>query len=226
MRLSCREELTDVLLTAFVLGGDTEANRGDGSIQTCCCRRPSFADAKNLAGMCCQGADVLAGKESGTSASSSDGSCSCCTETCLKCVQTDGDNQPVTVLSGKVVSGQNEERVEIFVPSSLVKQGCSSSNNPCTTFQPPGTSILPALLLAFPPDKWSGILDEKLLQEVRDLVSIPNLPPLVQHEVKMNLFFSLGFILICRKGKASKTLSFPSFGYNILDLIKRECLGE
>lgn len=127
----------------------------------------------------------------------------------MKCVQTDGDSQPVTVLSGKVVSGRNEETVEMLVPSSLVKQGCISSDNPCTKFQPTGSSILSALLLALPPDTWSGIRDEKLLQDIYALVSTPNLPPLLQDEVNIIHFLSFVFRLDTqeREGEQNTILS-------------------
>lgn len=155
------------------------------SSSTCCRRVPSLTDNDNFqkiaTSICCQGAQILTGK--GGSAE-----CSCCRETCIKCLKADeNDNKPVAVLSATVMNGQNEEKVDVLVPPSLVKVGCGNSNNiggGCIKLrQPSGSNILTALLLALPSETWSGIKDEEILQEMNGLVSTNNLPPLLQEEV-------------------------------------------
>ncbi|KAK4778210.1 hypothetical protein SAY87_018397 [Trapa incisa] len=177
-----------------------------------CCRRVSFlTDDDNFrkiaASICCQGADILAGKGGSTG-------CSCCKETCIKCLKADdNDNKPVAVLSGTVTNGRNEEKVDVLVPPSFVKAGCGNSNNMgsgCIKLQQPSASnIFTALLLALPPQTWSGIRDQKLLQEMNGLVSIDNLPPLLQEEI-LHLRRQLYLLKKCQENKVDQDLSSPS----------------
>lgn len=129
------------------------------------------------ASICCQGAGLLVGNRG-----SSDGFCC----TCVKCIKTNGDHddKPVTVVSGMVVNGNGEQRVDVLVPSSQTNLTCCGSGPTCCIgLHPASSDVMTALLLALPPQTWSGIKEEKLLQEIRSLVSTEKLPTLLQEEV-------------------------------------------
>lgn len=146
-----------------------------------CCRNISPLNYEDnlpniAATVCCQGAEILAGKSG-----SLDGYC--CRETCVRCLKANGD-KPVTVVSGTVVNGKSEQGVDVLVPSSKTKLSCcySASSN-YIGMHPASNDVLTALLLALPPETWSGIKDEKLLQEISSLVTTKKLPTLLQEEV-------------------------------------------
>lgn len=162
------------------------------SVNSCCRNKLAVGRQNDLPGIaasvCCQGAEILAGK-----LSSSVGLC--CQETCVKSLKTNGD-KPVTLVSGTVIDGRNEQGVDVLVPSSQVGDcGCSPSN--CIGLYPAGNDILTVLILALPSETWCGIKDEKLSQEVRSLVSTENLPTLLQEEVGLSwsIFISFASLL-------------------------------
>lgn len=147
------------------------------------CKHSTFSsDGKSLpniaASVFCQGAELLSGKSGSHSY--------CCQEieTCVKCLNANGD-KPITVVSGTVVNGITEQGVDMLVPSSQTKSQCTCSSNSrnYVGFHPAGNDVLTALLLALPPQTWSGIKDEKLMQDLHDLVSAEDLPTLLQEEV-------------------------------------------
>nr|AQT18915.1 phytochelatin synthase 1 [Tagetes patula] len=129
------------------------------------------------ASVCCQGAGFLKG-----SSESSNGFC--CGETLVHCIKSNGDMPPVTVVSGTVTNGIVEQQVDMLVPSSPKS---SSSSSPevtnCIGMHPASNDVLTALLLALPPQTWSGIKDDTLLQDINTLVSLDNLPTLLQEEI-------------------------------------------
>ena len=144
-----------------------------------CCKNLTSGNGDNLpniaASVCRQGAEIL----SGMSASQD----YCCQETCVKRVKANG-NKPITVVCGTVVNGNTEQGVEMLVPSSQTEPSCcctGSKNH--IGLHPAGDDVLTALLLALPTETWSGIKEEKLLQEIHSLVSTENLPTLLQEEV-------------------------------------------
>lgn len=149
------------------------------SANSCCKNLKISISGENLpdiaASVCCQGAEILSGM-SGSHRY-------CCQETCVRCVKANGD-KPITVVCGTVVNGNTEEGVDMLVPSSQTKSTCcctGSKNH--IALHPAGNDVLTALLLALPPGTWSGIKEEKLLQEIYSLVSTENLPTLLQEEV-------------------------------------------
>lgn len=128
------------------------------------------------ASVCCQGAGFLEGNSE-----SSNGFC--CGETNVHCIKTKGD-VPVTVVSGTVTNGIGEQRVDMLVPSSptrLSSSGCDLTS--CNGMHPASNDVLTILLLALPPQTWSGIKDGSLLQEINTLVSMDKLPTLLQEEI-------------------------------------------
>ena len=148
------------------------------SERSCCTNISKEAREDNLpdiaARVCCQGAGLLSGLDS---------SGSCCQETCVKCFKVNGD-KPVTVVSGTVVNSRGEQGVDMLVPLSHTELGCCG----CTPsnrigMYPASNDVLTVLLLALPPNTWSGVKEEKLLQEIRSLVSTESLPILLQEEV-------------------------------------------
>lgn len=171
-----------------------------------CCRNISPLNYEDnlpniAATVCCQGAEILAGKSG-----SLDGYC--CRETCVRCLKANGD-KPVTVVSGTVVNGKSEQGVDVLVPSSKTKLSCcySASSN-YIGMHPASNDVLTALLLALPPETWSGIKDEKLLQEISSLVTTKKLPTLLQEEV-LHLRCQLHLLKRCQENKVDEDLGVP-----------------
>lgn len=150
------------------------------SKSSCCQGMKTLSSEESLpsiaANICCQGAGLMDGNCRSSVAFS-------CSETGVKCIKANGDNS-VTVISGKVVSGNDEQQVDVLVPSSQTEACCSSScPSSYKVLYPTSNDVLTALLLALPPETWSGIKNEKLLEEIRSLVLTNNLPTLLQEEV-------------------------------------------
>ncbi|XP_057480659.1 glutathione gamma-glutamylcysteinyltransferase 1-like isoform X2 [Actinidia eriantha] len=170
------------------------------SEKSCCRTIPRTAHEDNLpdiaAWVCCQGAGLMSGISS-----SSHGFC--CQETCVKCIKINGE-KPVTVVSGTVVNNNGGQGVDVLVPSSQPEaRGCSCSRScsPTNIGTYPGTNdVLTVLLLALPPETWSGIKEEKLLEEIHGLVSTENLPTLLQEEV-LHLRGQLKLLKRCQDNK-------------------------
>lgn len=150
------------------------------TVNSCCRNLPSLAIKHNLpnfsATLCCQGAEILAGKFGSSERF-------CCQETCVKCLNRDGDgDKPITMVSATVLDGNSQQGVDVLVPS-IHMGDCGSSPSNCIGMYPAGNDILTVLLLVLPTETWSGIKDEKISQEIHNLVSTENLPSLLQEEV-------------------------------------------
>jgi len=139
------------------------------------CSRESSDDEDALpviaASICCQGAEIFAGKPWSTAGYR-------CKVTCMERLQAE-DDKSITMVSGTVVNGNTEQGVDVLIPSSCRKL-CSSCS---MRMHPASTDVLTVLLLSLPSTTWDGIKDEQLLTEIRGLVSTENLPSLLQEEV-------------------------------------------
>ncbi|KAL8523155.1 hypothetical protein ACS0TY_013211 [Phlomoides rotata] len=142
------------------------------------------------AAVCCQGAGILTRKFG-----SSDRFC--CKETCVRCYRARNGDKPVTVVSGKVVNGNGEQGVDMLVPLSQTDLSCCNLGS---GMHPASNDILTALLLALPPQTWSGIKDAKTLEEVSGLVSTVSLRPLLQEEI-LHLRSQLLMLKRCKDNK-------------------------
>nr|ABX10958.1 phytochelatin synthase [Nicotiana glauca] len=159
--------------------------------------------ANVAASICCQGAGLFAGRSG-----SSDRFC--CLQTCVRCYRATGDNS-ATVVSGTVVNGNGEQGVDVLVPTSQVKTSCCpSGQDRCSPMHPASNDVLTALLLALPQHTWSQIKDTMVLQEIENLVSAENLPPLLQEEI---LHLRGQFLLLkkCKDNKVEEDLAAPPF---------------
>ncbi|PKA60595.1 Glutathione gamma-glutamylcysteinyltransferase 1 [Apostasia shenzhenica] len=167
-------------------------------LSSCCANAKSFRDRDSLpeiaSSVCCQGAAVLSG-------GLGDNKGLCCRSTCVKHLNGIGQ-MPVKVVSGTVISGSTEQKVDMLVPLSFplsIKSGscCSSASDNCFAVHPGSKDILTVLLLALPSDTWKGIQNEELLTQVLDLVSTENLPDILHAEV-WHLREQLSFLGRCK----------------------------
>ncbi|KAJ0963725.1 hypothetical protein J5N97_028847 [Dioscorea zingiberensis] len=163
----------------------------------------SLSDKDSLpeiaANVCCQGAEILAG---GLGARAG----FCCKATCVRCLKSNGDD-PTTIISGTVVSGHNEQGVDVLVPSSPKNTSERCNSCPCSIVvkHPASNDILTVLLLALPPQTWIGIKDEKLSSEIQALVSDENLPVVLREEV-LHLRRQLHFLKRCKDNEVDNDL--------------------
>ncbi|XP_047167152.1 glutathione gamma-glutamylcysteinyltransferase 1-like [Vigna umbellata] len=169
------------------------------------CSRESPDDTDALpviaASICCQGAEILAGKPWSQAGYS-------CQVTCMKCLKAE-DDKPITMVSGTVVNGNTEQGVDVLIPSSGRKlcSNCSRTSN-YMRMHPASTDVLTVLLLSLPSTTWTGIKDEQLLTEIHSLVSTENLPSLLQEEV-LHLRRQLQLLKRCQEGKVDQDLGAP-----------------
>jgi hypothetical protein len=76
-----------------------------------------------------------------------------------------------------------EEILKQVQRTGLFKHVASFLSHSCSGHTPSSSDVLTVLLLSLPSTTWDGITDEKLLREIRGLVSIENYPTLLQEEV-------------------------------------------
>ncbi|KAM7257888.1 hypothetical protein ACFE04_013629 [Oxalis oulophora] len=203
-RLAVKEEVLEQIqqsnlyshVTSFLL-----------SANSCCRKIPTIFDKEKLpeiaANVCCQGAEIFGGKSVSVNGY-------CCLGTSMKSLKTNGDSNGIMLVSGTVVDGQSEQGLDLLVPPSQIKSICDCGPNNCMAMYPAGDDVLTALLLALPPETWSGIKDEKLLQEVYSLVSTDSLPTLLQEEV-LHLRRQLHLLKKCHENKVEEDFGVPLY---------------
>ncbi|KAH0939217.1 hypothetical protein HID58_006678 [Brassica napus] len=149
----------------------------------------TFAAAK----ACCQGAEILSG-------------CSsiefCCRE--VKCVNGAVEVEG-TVVTGVVVRDGSEQNVDLLVPSTQT----DCEYGPEATY-PAGNDLFTVLLLALPPQTWSGIKDQALMNEMKQLISMAFLPTMLQEEV-LHLRRQLQLLKRCQENKEEEDLAAPAY---------------
>ncbi|KAL1313469.1 hypothetical protein HN51_040037 [Arachis hypogaea] len=171
---------------------------------SCSIHSPTSGDGDTLpdiaANVCCQGAEILGGKISSSAEY-------CCHETCLKCCKAE-DEKPVTMVCGTVVNGNSEQGVDVLIPSARKSCCTCSSLSNSIRMHPASTDVLTVLLLSLPSTTWSDIKDERLLREINSLVSVENLPTLLQEEV-LHLRRQLHLLKKCQEDKVDEDLHAP-----------------
>ncbi|XAR61071.1 Glutathione gamma-glutamylcysteinyltransferase [Bertholletia excelsa] len=147
-----------------------------------CCKEIVSLSEKNAlpeiaANVCCQGAELLAGRYASSDVI-------CCREANMKLLEDNGQ-RPVNMVSGMVITNGGEEKIDVLVPFSQRNPGCitGAEVSGCSERHPSNADVLTILLLALPLDTWSGIRNNKLQEEMVGLMLTENLPPLLQEEV-------------------------------------------
>lgn len=150
------------------------------SVNSCCRNEPSVCDKDSLpeiaASVYYQGAELLNIRDGANQEF-------CCRGTSIKCLRAKED-LPMTLVSGKVVSGGKEQPLDVLVPVAPANSSFSGSGLHNSTGSHPTTNdLLTVLLLALPSHTWLGIKDETLLNKIQDIFSTENLPNVLQGEV-------------------------------------------
>lgn len=153
--------MTNWILSGSCCGNGTSIAAGQGSLREIASK------------VCCQGAQLLCGKVGSYSGASHSNS-------------GESDNpKSVSLVSGKLIVEDAQHGVEMLVPCCQKKSDDSCVCSPGASYgkHPSTEDVLTILLLALPPDTWSGLKDEKLREEIRGIMSINILPELLQQEV-------------------------------------------
>lgn len=76
----------------------------------------------------------------------------------------------------------SNQEITFFFEFLVLHQGLGEEKVTVVAY-PSGNDVFTALLLALPPQTWSGIKDQSLLQEMKQLISMVSHPTLLQQEV-------------------------------------------
>ncbi|XP_039128728.1 glutathione gamma-glutamylcysteinyltransferase 1-like isoform X1 [Dioscorea cayenensis subsp. rotundata] len=167
---------------------------------------PTFVDKDSLteiaANVCCQGAEILTGCHRAKAGFY-------CKKTCVTCLKSNGDNT-TAIISGTVISGHNEQGVDVLLPSSPKKKTgqCTSCPANVIVTHPASNDILTVLLLALPPQTWTGLKDQKLSSEIQAIVSDENLLVVLREEVVL-LRRQLHFLKGCKDNEVENVCQMP-----------------
>lgn len=201
-RLAVKEEVLKQVRETNLYKLVTDILSSEKSI---CSTKANLSQVDNLpniaASVCCQGADLLAGKSSMSDRF-------CCQETCVRCYRAIGE-RPVTVVSGVVANGSGKQGFDMLIPSSQGQLYCSNSSpDGCSGMHPASNDILTALLLALPSQTWSGIKESKVLRDIHSLFSSDNLPLMLREEI-LHLREQLILLKRCEENKVEEDLGAP-----------------
>ncbi|KAJ0229692.1 Glutathione gamma-glutamylcysteinyltransferase 2 [Hirschfeldia incana] len=103
-------------------------------------------------------------------------------------LETESDESCCSATCVKCIKGVGEDKVKAY---------------------PSGNDVFTALLLALPPQTWSGIKDQSLLQEMKQLISMVSFPTLLQQEV-LHLRRQLQLLKRRQENKEDEDLSAPA----------------
>ncbi|KAK4773245.1 hypothetical protein SAY87_028264 [Trapa incisa] len=106
------------------------------------------------------------------------------------------------ILPSPELNCRNEGKLDTAIPPPQVMVGHLNSSN----LPPAWSNILTVLLIALPPETWSGVKDRELLQEINRLTSVDDLPPLLQEEV-LHLRRQLYLTKKCQQSKVDEDQS-------------------
>ncbi|KAH9603077.1 hypothetical protein KSS87_009455 [Heliosperma pusillum] len=200
-RLALKEEL---LKQVQETGLYKYVNKFLSSAYSCSKKAAMLGDEHSLsdvtAAVCCEGAKLL-------SSQSEPSGNYCCKKTCLKLVRGDG-GKPLALVSGSVKGGESKQGLQILVPVKYKETSCCSDPNDCSGMYPAANDLLTVLLLALPLKTWSGIKIDRLVQDIRSLVSTDNLPDLLKEEV-LHLRRQLIILKRCQDNEEDGDLSAP-----------------
>ncbi|KAK3193495.1 hypothetical protein Dsin_024805 [Dipteronia sinensis] len=104
------------------------------------------------------------------------------------------------VVSGTTTTDGIEQVIDIMVPLSLTKPSnlCDFDQSNCKGMHASTGDVLTLLLFALPQHTWFGIKEEKLVEQFSSVLSIDNLPSLLEEEVIflfLNPFFFISLSL-------------------------------
>ncbi|WJX41157.1 Glutathione gamma-glutamylcysteinyltransferase 1 [Trifolium repens] len=97
-------------------------------------------------------------------------------------IRRQDDGGPSLSEEEKTRASVKEEILKQVQRTGLFKHVASFLSHSCSGHTPSSSDVLTVLLLSLPSTTWDGITDEKLLREIRGLVSIENYPTLLQEE--------------------------------------------
>ncbi|KAM0827486.1 hypothetical protein ACQ4PT_068194 [Festuca glaucescens] len=201
-RLALKEKVLQQVRDTKLFNVVHELQYPKGPCSSCSSSSDEDSLSQIAANVCCQGAAFLSGNLVSRYGF-------CCRETCIKCVEANGDGLK-TVISGTVVSDGSEQGVDLLLPTSPSKTSlCNSNLRNKVVKYPSGADVLTVLLLVLHPNTWFGIKNEGVKAEFQNLVSTENLPDLLKREI-LHLRRQIHYLTGCKGEEACQVHMPPS----------------